>query len=1021
MTGSRKTLILCGQFVPMTHKIVLAIALLIATALLNGPRGPGAAFSQTVDSATETPAPPVETTAPPVETAAPPVETAAPPVATVAPPVATVAPPAATVAPPAATLAPAIPAPPARSVALPTSEPAELRFNFSGADWRSVLEWFAGEADLSLQLDQIPMGTFTFADPTRAYTTDQALDILNLSLMKRGYSLVRRGRLLQVIDLEAQNADKLISEIAELVKPEQLDERGRSDIVSTVFPLGSLTPDAAKQELALLIGPWGRVVVLDSARQVKVTETASKLIAIRDLLANASLAESNVVEIILKNRGAEELLEIARPLLGLDVGVNAGEEVRISIGPIGDRIYATGLPSKTGLLQAIIAKADQPLAVPAGGEGAEVVLPTFRTHTVNVADSSTVFDVLQTLLSGTPDARIAIDPKTNAIVAFARPETHEMIAKSIAEMEGSGQEFKVIDLRRLDPSQALLTINKFFGVTAEGGDGPTVDGDPATGKLWVRGTATQIALVEKLLAELEGKDAFSNMGEKVRILPYTGRAAEDALMQVQSLWSMMGRTNQIRTVSPSSGTGKTSGGIPERRVIREGESPETKKPTREIPLGAEARSTHSRRLTWVTTPADEVSRIDDSKEQAIAAGVSQKETISIGGGDIIVQFTPAGIMIASEDTDALDAFEAMMSSLAGPSAVNSNLPTVFWLKYAKAEEAAELVSKILGGGESSVSSAVDSVVSGFGGGMLGGLLGMGGGGGGETSSAKSILTSTGTVSMVPDPRLNALIVQAGPIDLQMIELILEKIDRQESPEDVETAAKPLLIPVIYQDAKEVAEVVKTVFGDRIAGQEKSSSRGGGGGGGQPSPQDFIAALRGGGGGGRGGSEKASVGEPAKISIAVDQKSNSLVVIATPQDFNEVRALVEQLDEGGMTSEETISTYTMTGAVNPDVLKLALESILGKQTKTTSSTTSPTSGSSGSTPSAAATSGGDAAQSAADIQRRIEFFRSLRGDGGGGSSPFGGGRGGSPFGGGGGTGGGGGGGGRGGDTGGRGGR
>ncbi|MGB7328499.1 MAG: secretin N-terminal domain-containing protein, partial [Rubripirellula sp.] len=396
-----------------------------------------------------------------------------------------------------------------------------LRFNFSGTEWRSVLEWFSDQADLSLQLDVIPLGTFTFADPTRSYTLDEALDVLNLSLMKRGYSLVRRGRMLQVIDLEDENANKLISEIAELVKAEQLDERGRSDIVSAVFPLGSLTPTAAREELALLVGPWGRVVVLDTARQVKVTETASKLIAIREMLKNASTADTDVTEIVLKHRGAEELLEIARPLLGLEPTVNAGDDIRISVGPLGDRIYATGLPGKTGLLQSIVDKADQPIVVAAMDSGETISAPIFRTHSVTNADSATVFDVLQTLLAGTPDARIAIDPKTNAIVAFARPEMHEMIDKSIAEMEGSGQEFKVIDLQRLDPAQALLTINKFFGVTAEGGDGPTVDGDPSTGKLWVRGTATQIAMVENLLRELEGESQFGDMGDKVRILPYT--------------------------------------------------------------------------------------------------------------------------------------------------------------------------------------------------------------------------------------------------------------------------------------------------------------------------------------------------------------------------------------------------------------------------------------------------------------------------------------------------------------------
>jgi hypothetical protein len=336
------------------------------------------------------------------------------------------------------------------------------------------------------------------------------------------------------------------------------------------------------------------------------------------------------------------------------------------------------------------------------------------------------------------------------------------------------------------------------------------------------------------------------------------------------------------------------------------------------------------------------------------------------------------MIIASEDTAALDTFQSLMESVATPSALASDLPTIIWLKYIKADVAAELISSVLGGAESSLSSAVDSVAGGMGGGMLGLLGGLGGlgGGGGAAASSKSILTSTGSVNIVTDARLNALIVQANQIDMQMIELILEKVDIPESPEDIEIVAKPALIPVIYQDAKDVADVVKSVFGDRIAGTQ-SAGAGRGGQGGQPSPQDFINALRGGGGrGGRGGGGDSASSEPAKINIAVDAKSNSLVVIATPQDFTEVRDLVEELDQSSMVMEETIVTYSTNGSVNPEVMKLALESILG--TKATS--TSDASNSSGSTNSQRPS--GSTSQSASEIQQRIEAFRARFGGGSG---------------------------------------
>lgn len=867
----------------------------------------------------------------------------------------------------------------------------ELRFNFSGASWRDVLQWFAEEADLSLQVNQLPIGTFTFADPTRAYTVSEALDVINLALMNRGYALVRRGRMIQIIDLEVENANKLISELAELVKPDQLESRGNSDIVSCVFPLGSLTPEAAKEELAQLVGPWGRVVVLDSARQVKVTDTGENLVAIRTVLTSAATADTNVVEIVLENRGADELLEIARPLLGLDAGVNANDDIRISVGLYGDRIYAAGLPGKTGLLEAIISKADQPLMTPESGD-VEVSLPEFRTHEVGGADVATVFDVLQTLLAGTPDARIAVEPKAKSIVAWARPETHHVISKSIAEMQGSGQEFKVIDLKRLDPAQALLTINKFYGVTEEGGEGPVVDGDPATGKLWIRGTSEQIKQVEALLQQLEGGDALGGLGENVRLLPYTGRAAEDALMQVEGLWPVTGRNNRIRTITPARGSGG-GGGIQERRVIREPDARVTPPVNRDSPDSTKAKANRPPKHHFVSEPIEPAENGDELVDSQGTANLPDSQTFNVGGADIVVQFTPAGMIVASKDTEALDAFQSLMESVAAPSALQSDLPTIIWLKYIKADVAAEMVSSVLGGADSSISSAVDTVTGGLGGGMLG-LLGMGGGGGGETSSARSILTSTGSVNIVPDARLNALIVHANPIDLQMIELVLEKLDIQESPEDIETVAKPELIPVIYQDAKDVAEVVKSVFGERIEGAQSSGGGGGrGGGGGQPSPQDFIAALRGGGRGGRGGGDTPS-SERAKISVAVDEKSNSLVVIATPQDFAEVRQLVEKLDQSSMVTEETIETYPMSGKVNPEVMKLALESILGTQAKSTSEGSSGSSGStSGGTPSSGS------GQAASDIQRRIEAFRALRGGGGPGGGFGGRGGGGGPFGGG----------------------
>ncbi|PAY19939.1 general secretion pathway protein [Rhodopirellula sp. SM50] len=885
-----------------------------------------------------------------------------------------------------------------------------LRFNFTGASWKDVLNWMATEGDLSLQIDRYPEGSISFIDRSRMYTVAEALDLLNRLLLDRGYALVRRGRMLFLIDLEVENADKLISELADLVPLDELESRGKSDIVTAIFPLGSMTPDEAKTQLPQMVGPWGRVIVLDSARQAKVTERAEKLVAIREVIKQS---DQEVHEIKLQHRSAEELLQTARPLLGLEAAENSNDDIRISVGLYGDRIYATGLRSKVSILENLIAKADQPLEGSADATEAEVARPVFQTHFVRVADPATVFEVLQTLLQDEPGTRVAIDPATNAIIAFATPNTHKQITEVIAKMEGSGENFEVFQLKRIDPAQALLTINKYFGVTEENASGPIVDGDPATGKLWVRGSQDEIEQVRRLLEQLDGTTSEGLLSGKVRLLPLNGRQAEDALRQLQLYWRMTGRDNPIRVVSPS-GAGE-SNGIRDRKIQRapsNSNSPPTQS-TSNPASNLDASRVDTQRFYYLTqAPTTSSPAASSPADNQPANDPSEPVTTEVAKSpspDIMIELTPNGIRIASDDTEALDELEELLSQLIGPMGTSSDLPTIYWLKYIQADIAAEMIASILGGGDSA-GSLTDTITGGLGGGMLGGLMGLAGGGGGETSSAKSILTSTGSVNIVPDLRLNALFIQANELDLQVIEMVLEKIDIEESPEDIELTATPRMIPVLYQSAAEVAKVVKEIYADRVAGadQGRSNAGGGGGRGGQPSPEDFINALRGG-RGGRGGGAETAKSERSKITVAVDVQSNSLVVTATTKDFEEIQMLVEALDQGGRVNEDETVVYTLPGTLNGNTIVQALEAILSAKVETKDSGSS-----SSSTP--GARTGGDSSSSteAADAMRqRIEAFRSRFG-GGGGGSPFGGGRpggfgggrggGGSPFGGGGGRGG-----------------
>ena len=282
---------------------------------------------------------------------------------------------------------------------------------------------------------------------------------------------------------------------------------------------------------------------------------------------------------------------------------------------------------------------------------------------------------------------------------------------------------------------------------------------------------------------------------------------------------------------------------------------------------------------------------------------------------------------------------------------------------------------------------------------MGSLLGMGGGG------ARS--SGSGSVAIVPDTRLNALIVQASAADLDNIEEMLRVLDQKQSPEEISVAARPRMIPVYNSSAESVATVVRQVYSDRMVGASQGR---------QPSPEDFIRALRGGGGGGgRGGrGGRTSEAEQDKMSVGVDARTNSLIVSASDPLFNEVQILVKQLDTESSENAQTTQVVTLKKS-NPQAMQQALSAILGESVKASQENK----------PSSEQRSDGDRRgdnnrsennrgennnrDMGEEMRRRMEFFNQMQQQGGGGGDR--GGRGGGGFGGGG----------RGGDRGGRGGR
>jgi len=918
----------------------------------------------------------------------------------------------------------------------PPPAPGKLRFNFKAHPWAEVLQWFASQAGYSYVPDFAPQGTFNYIDD-RDYTPAQAIDLLNSVLLTKGYSLVPRDRMLFLYNL-----DQIPPNLVELIPLKDLDQKGQFELTSVAFPLEKLSAEEARDEIQGLMGPQGKIVTMPRSQMIQVTETGGRLRAIRLVIERiegpGGPSASRLRSFTLKSATPDELLAYARQLFGIkaeEYGLEDGS-IRLAVDPVGKRLLASGKLDKLAQLDELVKTVD---VSPTGDTGTARTAekPQLVIYPITVADPEAVLKVMQTLLAGEPDARLAIDPKTSSLVAMALPSQHATIIRpALEQYEGSARHVEVIRLRVVEPQMAVLAINKLFGSgdsKQPNPNAPQVDADPINHLLLVRATAAEIAQMRILLEKMGETDTtqggLASGGGTVRMIPWNSRAGRIVLEQLQEFYPLMHPNVKLRVVTPSAlvPTIRTRGEAapPGREEPKPEETaPVPKKPPRgTAPLknprasdkaassGTGAVAPASRR--WHPPVASGAARVFlvaqtvEAEPQPAAAGppadpgasppkepAAQPEDSERAAPkeppepapkeseeptEIVVAVTPGGLMVVGTDLQALDEFEKLLRTLTGTVTSGGASPTIFYLKYAKAPQVAQTLDQLLGGGTlasggSRGASMMGDLASAALGDTAGGIVGALLDGGGST------ITPSGTIRITPEARLNALIVQANPADVDLIEQLLKILDQPTGPEEVLVFAQSRIIPVLNTQADRIAEMVKDLYKDRLI----AGAGGQQGGGGPPSPQQFIEMLRGGPGGpgGRGGgrSGTAAVEEVQKMSITVDVQTNSLVVSAPEPLLTQVEQLVRKLDQKALDSTNQVVVTRRLHNTSPTVVQSAVSAVLGESVQFGSSVAS-----SSRRTTTGRTGRAGASTQAADAAQRAAFFQmmQMRGMGGGG--------------------------------------
>ena len=830
-----------------------------------------------------------------------------------------------------------------------------LRFAFERTPWRTVIDWLAEEANLSVYVSTMPPGTLTYTD-AHEFTPDQVIERINRVLIPDGFTLIRSGKMISVIGLDDGRRDQLLDALAEYTSLIDLDQRGDYEVVKCVFTLAKADPQEALAEIAGLI-KLSTPLLMPKSKQILVIESAAKLRMVRDVLQameNPSIDGGPVRRFELKHIRAGEVFAALRPLVGIDDELsNIGPDISLAANANGKEIFAKGSAQNLAVVEGVVQMLDK-----SSEERDGVAAPTLRAHSTNGANLQTVDDVLQTLLAG-ENVRLAQDATSGRLIALASEEIHKQIEETIAQLEGEVPVFEALQLQRVEPYVAISVIREMFDIPFftddedEDKDHPRLDWDTPSMRIFVRGKQSQVDEIKKIVERLE-QPREPTKGP-LRLLPLHGERAQRLLETGKRFWP---GADEVLVFPPD--TVESPNDVLER-VINDDDEPAA--PAEQAPSPAPKRQESDRspspHVSQVTFTETKLVGEDQSEDSSGAAGTADGQSAKV----IKAQVTPRGILMHSDDIDLLNRFEKHLRTIAGPGEFSATRMAIFYLKHLPAADAKSMLSDIRRGQSSSgrdrsrdeLDSEDDST--------------------GSSRPGRSYY-SYSAPSIIADPRLNRLIVQGTAEEIVQIERHLRIIDRDKSLADVETRGKARVIQLVHIRAATAAKIIQETYQGQIAsgssgdqqqaqqqqqlkiaqaqlqqlqvpqqqqqpqsqqqpGQQPQRGERAPGAGrnsqtqqqgapaesdrrddqpNSPAPSSETASQ----------SQQSRTREP-QMSLSVEESSNSLIIRAPDQLFEEISELVQLIDQKATQTTEVIK---IRGASNESI-RQALERAVGK--------------------------------------------------------------------------------------------
>lgn len=867
------------------------------------------------------------------------------------------------------------PAPPDRAeLRLRPGPDGKVRFDFRGQAWPDVLQWLADVSGLSLDWQELPADYLNLTTQ-RGYTVQEARDLINRHLLARGFTLLLRDEVLSVA-----KTDKLNAALVPRVEPEELARRMPHEFVKVSLPLDWLVAEDLVEELKPMLSPNGRLVALKTTNRVEAMDAVANLQEICAVLQaeqSPTSQDALVREFVLQFARADEVRELLLGLLGGDskkpafpfpmspeqmqqmqqqqaqmmaqlqqaqhggrgapptAAKRVESDVRLVVNARRNSVLVQAPPDK----MAIIAKAIETIDVPPDRDRTLLTnMNRMQVYRLATLDPEALVKTLQETGDLDPTTSLQVDKKHKSIIAYASLADHLTIRTLVEKLDGSSRQFEVLRLRRLEADYVAGTIAFMMGqndenkeerprywgyynpygsserrTEDESSDRFRVDADTENNRLLLWANEVEMNEIKNLLVKLGEIPAAGANPERVRVIDLDPEEAQRLLERVRQAWPSLA-PNKLVLPPQEKASPSTAPAAPAEKPATP-PAPPDRRAQRLPPDGTPVRFAQLERAA-AEPPADPPAAEPAwATSPPAAPPMVPSPTPSAEPPPVQVTVGPDGrLVLSSQDTQALDLLEELITQAAPPRKDYRLFP----LKFASSYWVKLNLEDFFREGEKEEKGTrryyfFDHSPP-------------------EKKKEAFRLSRRRTLKFIDDFDTNTvLVVGADPQQLKTIEELIRLWDMP-PPTDSESARVNAVFAVRYSKAQVIAEAVKEVYRDLLSSNDKAL---------QPGkderrmPQNtYIFGDAGGGDSER----RTQVSFKGKLSVGVDEISNTLIVSTEGQNLMEnVSKMIKALDEAARPATE-IQAVTLQGGMNSERVRQALARLLGQPAPSSSQAT-----------------------------------------------------------------------------------